>query len=86
MENPRGCGPLPHFTRTWKRLYKMRWSIERIFRSLKHSRGLEHHSFRGIRKITLQATLSVLTYQATAPARLQSGNPKNLRRMTVKLA
>ena len=63
--NLRVLGPLPRFTEAWKRLYRLRMSIERVFRSFKHSRGLEGHCLRGLRKITLQATLSVLTYQAT---------------------
>ena len=32
-------------------------SIERIFRSLKHSRGLKGHCMRGVRKITFQAAI-----------------------------
>ena len=39
----RVLGPLPRFTDRWKWLYKLRMSIERIFRSLKHSRGLQGH-------------------------------------------
>ena len=61
-------------------------SIERIFRSLKHSRGLEGHCVRGMRKITLHATLSVLTFQATAMARLRAGDVDRMRQMSVKVA
>ena len=39
-EDPRVLGPLPRFSSAWKRLYRQRMSIERIFRSLKHSRAL----------------------------------------------
>ncbi len=84
--NLRVLGPLPRFTAAWKRLYSQRMSIERIFRSLKHSRGLEGHCVRGIRKITLHATLSVLTFQATAVARLRAGDVDRMRRMSVKVA
>ena len=84
--NLRVLGPLPRFTEAWKRLYRLRMSIERIFRSLKHSRGLEGHCARGLRKITLQATLSVLTFQMTALARLRAKDPDRMRRMTVKVA
>ena len=41
---------------------------------------------RGLRKITLHATLSVQTFQATALARLRAGDPDRMRRMTVKVA
>ena len=83
--NLRVLGPLPRFTDAWKWLYRLRMSIERIFRSLKHSRGLEGHCARGLRKITLQATLSVLTFQMTALARLRAKDQDRMRRMTVKV-
>ena len=84
--NPRVLGPLPRFSRAWKRLYRHRMSIERIFRSLKHSRGLEGHCVRGMKKIKLHATLSVLTYQATILARLRANDMDRMRRMTVPVA
>ena len=84
--NLRVLGPLPRFTAAWKRLYNQRMSIERIFRSLKHSRGLEGHCVMGMRKIRLLATLSVLTFQATALARLQAGDADHMRQMGVKVA
>ena len=47
---------LPRFTPQWKRLYRLRMSIERIFSSVKHSIGLEGHCVGGLRKIKLLAT------------------------------
>ena len=61
-------------------------SIERVFRSLKHSRGLEGHCVMGMRKIKLLATLSVLTFQATALTRLKAKNPDRMRQMGVTVA
>ena len=84
--NLRVLGPLPRFTDAWKRLYRQRMSIERIYRSLKHSRGLEGHCVRGLRKISLHATLSALTYQATVLARLRAKDFDGMRQMTVKVA
>ena len=84
-DNLRIMGPLPRFLPAWNRLYSLRMSIERIFRSLKHSRGLEGHCARGLRKITLLATLSVLTFQATVLAHLQAKDPERMRRMSVKM-
>ena len=84
--NLRVLGPLPRFTDAWKRLYRQRMSIERIYRTLKHSRGLEGHCVRGLRKITLHATLSVLTCQSTALARLKAKDFTGMRQMTVKVA
>ena len=84
--NLRVLGPLPRFTEAWKRFYRLRMSIERVFRSLKHSRGLDGHCVRGLRKIKLHATLSVLTFQMTALARLRAGEPDKMCQMTVKVA
>ena len=91
--NLRVLGPLPRFTDRWSWLYKLRMSIERIFRSLKHSRALEGHCVRGLRKITLHATMSVLTYQATVLTyqatvltRLRVEDEERMRTMTVKVA
>ena len=86
QDNLRVIGLLPRSSKLWKKLYQQRMSIERIFRSLKHSRGLEGHTARGLRKITLQAIMSLLTYQATSLARLRAGDLANMRRMRVKAA
>ena len=85
-DNLRVLGPLPRFTAAWKRLYSQRMSIERIFRSLKHSRGLERHCVMGMRKIKLLATLSVLTFQATTLTRLKAKDPDRMRDMGVTVA
>ena len=61
-------------------------SIEWYFRSTKHSRGLEGHTIRGMEKMQLHITFSVVTYLATSLARLQMGQPEKLRRMTVRVA
>ena len=84
--NLRVLGPLPRFTAAWKRLYSQRMSIERIFRSLKHSRGLERHYVMGMRKIKLLATLSVLTFQSTVTARLKAEDVDRMRQMSVTVA
>lgn len=82
-EQPRIVGALPRASPLWKSLYKKRMGIERIFRSLKHSRNLDRHCFRGLRKNTLHATLSILTYSATALARLDAGDQRRMRLMRV---
>ena len=86
QKNLRVIGVLPRSSRTWKRLYKRRMSIERIFRSLKHSRALECHMVRGMKKIALHATMSLLTYQATALARVKAGDFDRMRTMRVRVA
>ena len=80
----RVIGVLPRVSEKWKALYRLRMSIERVFRSLKHSRGLENHCARGMGKILLHATMCLLTFQATALARVKAGDIVNMRRMRVK--
>ena len=82
-EQPRIVGVLPRASPLWKSLYKKRWGIERIFRSLKHSRNLDQHCFRGLRKNLLHATLSMLTYSATVLGRLTAGDERRMRLMRV---
>ena len=85
-DNLRVIGVLPRSSRAWGRLYSMRMSIERVYRSLKHSRGLEGHCVMGMRKILLLATTSVLTFLMTSLARLKLKQPDRMRQMTVKVA
>ena len=85
-DNLRAIGVLPRHTAEWKRLYALRWSIERGFCILKHSRGLEGHRVRGKEGMELLADLSVLTYLPTALARLRGGDPDNIRRMALRVA
>ena len=86
MDNLRVLGTVWRGGSEWAWYYAKRWSIERIFRSLKHSRGLEGHHVRGLAKIRLLASLSLLTYQATVLARVKTGDFKHLRKMRVKVA
>ena len=85
-KEPRILGTIARANPLWKKLYKMRWSIERMFGLAKQSRNLDQHCFRGFRKNLLHATLSMLTYSATALARLEAGDGKRLRHMRVTVA
>ena len=86
MENLRIVGIVWRGSEEWEEHYAKRMSIERIFRSLKHSRGLEGHRYRGMAKVRLLSSLSLLCFQATVLARLITGDFKNLRIMRVKVA
>ena len=68
MENLRVVGIVWRGSKDWKSHYAKRMSVERIFQSLKHSRGSERHVVRGMEKNRLLASLSILTYQATVLA------------------
>ena len=39
-------GQIPRWSREWKTLYKLRQSVERVFKGLKESRRLERHCIR----------------------------------------
>ena len=81
----RKVGRLVRTTRRWKRLYKWRPIIERSFHSLKHSRLLNQHRFRGLKKVRLHATLALLTYCATMLARVQAGQMDRMRIMRIRV-
>ena len=85
-DNWRVIGRLPRSSKKWKKFYAQRMIIERMFRSLKHSRGLEQHRVRRMNRIVLHATMSLLTYQATALTRFNVGDVVNIRRMRVKVS
>ena len=84
--NLRVIGIISRASPEWAQLYAMRVGIERTFGSLKHSRALEGHRVRTMPKITLHATMSLLTYQATAKAHLKYRDMEHLRDMRVKVA
>ena len=69
-----------------KDLYTKRQAIERVFKSMKESRRLEWHCIRGLRQVTLHATMSVLAFQATVLVRLWAGDVGLMRWMVRKVA
>ena len=85
-KQPRIVGKLHRASVPWKHYYKLRWTIERLFGSVKRSRLLTDHCFRGWKKNIMHATLSMLTYSATVLAHLQAGNKKQMRLMRVRVA
>ena len=85
-DKPRVFGPVRRGSREWKALYKMRWSVERVFKSMKESRRLESHCVRGLRKVALHVAMSALAFQATALERMRSGDLDSIRWMVRKVA
>ena len=81
----RTIGILPRFTDEWKRIYRMRTSIERYFRSAKHSRLLDRHQFLSMAKLSLRVKIARLAYLATVLARLRANDYAGMRHMTVRL-
>ena len=79
-------GPLRREGEKWRGLYSQRQAIERVFKGLKESRRLERHCLRGLRQISLHATMSVLAFQATALIHVRAGETEDMRWMVRKVA
>ena len=85
MEDIRLFGIIRRQSKRWKKLYGKRWSVERVFNSLKALRRLEKHCLRGMRAIRLHTLMSTLAYQAQALGHALAGDIKGLRRMVRKV-
>lgn len=77
---------LPRSSPRWKKLYRMRQSVERLFKSLKESCRLNSHCSRGLTKVSLHAAMSVLAYQAKAWEWIKDGQEHLLRWMVKPIA
>ena len=86
QDNPRLFGPLRRDSPRWKELYAKRYAIERMFKGMKESRRLVSHAVRGLRQISLHATMSALAFQATVLMRLRAGQADMMRWQVRKVA
>ena len=89
-EKPEGpllriIGLVPRCSAEWKNLYKLRTGIERFFSSNKHSRLMDKHRYFNIRKMSMHATMSMLSYLATALAHLKADDYAHMRHMRIRL-
>ena len=85
-DNLRLFGQVRRDSKEWKALYRQRQAVERVFKSLKESRRLERHCVRGLKKVALHVTMSVLAFQATALIHVLAGEEDELRWMVRKVA
>ena len=83
--NLRVLGVVSRSDPQWRRLYRRRQVIERMFSSLKRSRLLNRHQYVRKRKIETHVGLSVLTYLATMLSRVQAGDLGRVRHMRVRV-
>ena len=72
-DNPRLFGPIRQGSPEWKGLYRLRQSVERVFKSMKESRRLERHFKRGLQGVSLHASMSALSFAATFHQNLRVG-------------
>ena len=82
--NLRAIGVVARASPEWADLYARRPVIERHFRSAKHSRLMNQHQYRGMRKVEMHVKMSVLTYVMTMLGRMEADGFKALRHMRVK--
>ena len=83
--NLRVLGVVSRSDPQWRRLYRRRQVIERMFSSLKRSRLLNKHQYVRKRKIEMHVAVSVLTYLATMLTRVQAGDLSRIRHMRVRV-
>jgi hypothetical protein len=79
-------GHIPRGTFEWDELYAKRWSVERVFKSLKQGVRLTSHYVRGLKAITLHALMSILVYQSRALVKLLAGDLDRMRWQVRKVA
>ena len=65
LEDIRLFGLIRRQSQEWSDLYRLRWSIEQLFKTQKQSRRLERHCTRGLANITLHSLMSTLSFLAT---------------------
>ena len=78
-EDRRIFTPAARSSYTWKRLYKQRTSVERVFSRLDVSYGFERHFIRGQSKMALRCGLALIVMLATALGRVRQGRPELVR-------
>ena len=63
----------------FRRAYRKRVAVERVFSRLKNLTGLTQHNMRGLARITFHAQLSLLTMLFTAQAAVNTHKPSKAR-------
>lgn len=84
-DNPRLESPISRKSQKWKDLYRLRQSIERIFKSLKESRRLERHCVRGSKRIALHSAMTLIAYQATIAVHVNNHQTADMRWMVNRI-
>jgi IS5 family transposase len=78
-EDPRRHVPVPHESKKWARLYRMRTAVERVNSRVKDLLGLRRITLRGIAKVTLRSALSLLVMLAAAVSMAECHRLKEVR-------
>jgi transposase len=78
-DDPRRHPPVPRETRKWRRLYKLRTSVERVNSRIKELLGLGAITVRGKAKVMVKAVLSLSVMLAAAVGMARRHRLKELR-------
>jgi transposase len=78
-EDPRVFTPVARQSYKWDRIYKARTSVERVNSRLDVSYGFENHTVRGIDKMELKCSLSLMVMLSMAVGRIKEKQEDKLR-------
>ena len=78
-EDRRIFTPLARSSYKWDTYYKKRTSVERVYGRLDESYGFEKHFIRGLQKMKLRCTLSMIVMLAMAVGRIREKQKKHMR-------
>ena len=71
--------PMPRSSVTWQRRYRSRSALERINSRLDQSFGFEHHTIRGLHKMTARVNLALAVMMALAVVSVEERQPHLMR-------
>nr|WP_199505512.1 transposase [Halanaerobium sp. MA284_MarDTE_T2] len=78
-EDPRVFTPVARQSYKWDRIYKARTSVERVNSRLDVSYGFENHTVRGIDKMELKCSLSLMVMLSMAVGRIKEKQKDKMR-------
>lgn len=78
-EDRRRFTPLARSTYKWDRIYKSRTAVERVNSRIDNVYGFERHFIRGIQKMNLRCSLSLIVMLAMAVGRIKQNKPHLMR-------
>ena len=70
---------MPRSSLTWQRRYRSRSALERINSRLDQNFGFEHHTIRGLRKMTARVNLALVVMMALAVVSVEERQPHLMR-------
>ena len=71
--------PTPHSSPSWKRSYRRRSALERIYSRLDNDFGFERHFLRGRSRVTARVGLALTVMMALALAQARAGRWQRMR-------